>query len=476
MAKHEPKHREEIATERFKLIAPLLDENLDKKDQITHMKAINLQGGPSIRTLKRYVSAYQSDGFEGLKPKERNLTPEEKIISEEIGQAAINARRENPNRSVMNIIFILESSGLIKKGSVCRATLQRYLQKKGFSKKQMNNYTKTVGKATRRYRKEHRMEQLQTDFKYAVYLPIGPGGKTIQTYWVAFIDNSSRMILDGKFYAKQSFYEVEDSFRRVIETYGRPSTILTDNGTPFRSKKLQAICAKLGIKIIYSKPYSPETKGLIERVNSSLDKFLSEATLEKYDTLEELNLNYDAWIEKFHNTKLTKALKGGTPKNSFFNDSRALRFVPQEEIVDAFSTRLTRKVNNDCTISIDGIFYDIKNPNLIGFNVEAIYDTKDRNTVVVRRDGFEDVIAHPLLIGSNVEAREEIPVEGRSILPTTESSVLKATRNMYAENNPDYDLELASKAADRNKKDKERNDGTHKGFHMPDLETEEDKG
>ena len=93
----------------------------------------------AVNTLRRYEVAYQKIQFEGLKPVSR--------ISDKIRgpfpgfdkalEEAILLKREVPSRSVNQIIFILEAEGIAKPGQVTRPTLQRYLYKAGFGKKQM---------------------------------------------------------------------------------------------------------------------------------------------------------------------------------------------------------------------------------------------------------------------------------------------------------------------------------------------------
>jgi hypothetical protein len=469
MVRNELSNQELIATERFNLISSFVDESLTKKDRLSLMKAKSLTEGPSLRTLKRYYDNFITEGFNGLKPKSKDHSATQ-VITPEILKAATDARRENPQRSIKDIIYILEVSGITPKNSVKRSTLQRYFQKCGFSKKQMTNYTKTPGVATRRYRKSHRMEQLQSDFKYASYLPIGKNHKMIQIYYIGWIDNSSRMVLDGKFYSRQTFYEVEDSLKRVIMQFGVPSTILLDNGKPFSSKKLEVICAKCSIKKIHAKPFSPQTKGLIEVYNSYLNKFISEAAIEKYETLEELNLNYEAWNKEYYNNITHAGLKEGTPISSFTGDTRPLRFISNETLKDAFSTRVTRNVKNDCTVSINGITYDIENPNLIGFEVNVIFDSHDMETITVRKVGYDDIIAKPLVIGPFVRKEKQIISEDRSLKITTKSTLLEGIRNSYATDNLDYDKDLAAKAVRRNELEANKKDNQSFAYSLSDVE------
>jgi putative transposase len=55
-------------------------------------------------------------------------------------------------------------------------------------------------------------------------------------------------------------------------------------------------CSKLGTRLIFTKTYSPEAKGKIERFNRVIDSFLGEAALEKPQTLERLNELFQSWL------------------------------------------------------------------------------------------------------------------------------------------------------------------------------------
>jgi len=50
----------------------------------------------------------------------------------------------------------------------------------------------------------------------------------------------------------------------------RVEGVLTDNGSPFRSRVFRALCEKLGIKQKFTRPYTPRTNGKVERMIQTL--------------------------------------------------------------------------------------------------------------------------------------------------------------------------------------------------------------
>lgn len=75
---------------------------------------------------------------------------QQRAISPEILDRAIEIKQELPERSVRRIIRILEGEGIINKGCVSRSTLSRHLQKMGFGAKDFRN-VRVEGTAARRF-------------------------------------------------------------------------------------------------------------------------------------------------------------------------------------------------------------------------------------------------------------------------------------------------------------------------------------
>ena len=248
----------ETAAERFNLIAPLLSGGLDKGHRCDLTREIAAGANVSERTLRRYASAWEEGGFEALKPKQGWARPDSKLGGgfDAVVEAAIGLRRESPARSVADIIKILELEGAIAPGEVARSTLQRHLSARGYAAAQVRMYAKK-GAAARRFKKEHRNELWTSDIKYGPYVPIG-NGKKKQIYLVVWIDNATRYIVSAKFYADQTVGAVEDSFREAVQKFGAPEKAHVDNGKQYRSKWLAETCAKLGVRLLHSRPYHPE--------------------------------------------------------------------------------------------------------------------------------------------------------------------------------------------------------------------------
>lgn len=397
-----------IAAERFQLLAPLLDRQLDAAKALKLRTQIAEQAGLSERTLRRYLARYHDGGFEALLPKGKGRTPSEDAVSDNVLQQAVLLRREVPDRSVRQIIQILEWEGLVLPGSIKRSTLQEKLTKRGYSSRQMRLYADS-GTAVRRFQKRSRQQLCHSDIKYGPYLPIGPGGKKQQTYLVTFIDDATRFVLHGAFYPSLEQWIVEDAFRQAIQKYGAPDAVYFDNGKQYRTKWMMRTCSKLGTKLLYAKPYSPEATGKVERFNQLVDHFLAEAALEKPNTLKQLNQLFTTWLEECYQHQPHSALANQmSPYAAFQSDPKLLRFIEPQVLCDAFLHYEQRKVDKAGCISFQGRKYEV-GLSFLGCKLDIIYDPRDTSAITIEYEGHTPWQARELSIGQWAGKRPKMP-------------------------------------------------------------------
>jgi transposase InsO family protein len=418
------KKAEEIAAERVQLLSPLLANNLDTA-QARQIKArICEQNGISERTLRRYLSNYQADGFSGLKPKSKRQQRSEDAIPANVLEQAIMLRREVPGRSVSQIITILEWEGLAEPGQIKRSTLQEKLAQRGYSSRHMRMYADS-GVAARRFQKKYRNQLWHSDIKYGPYLPIGKNGAKKQVYLVTFVDDATRFVLHGQFYPVLDQVIVEDAFRQAILKYGVPEKVYFDNGSQYRTKWMIRACAKMGIRLIYAKPYSPEATGKVERFNRVVDSFLSEAALEKPQTLDGLNELFQVWLTECYQNKAHSGLERNiSPETAYRSDKKALKFLDPETISNAFLHAEARKVDKAGCISFASKKYEV-GLNFIGCKVTVVYDPASIEEITIEYEGYAPFKARELIIGERTGTRPKLP-EHLQLQPADSSRLLTA--------------------------------------------------
>jgi len=377
--------REQIANERFALIAPIVKlpkESLNPGQRYAILREIASgryqglilpQGKVGLRTLERYLQNYEQGGIEGLKPQTRIRA---NIIPKEYLEAACELKRENLSRSISIIITMLEQSGRVPKGVLKPSTVYDYFSK--------HNLTRpTMGKNPRsytRYGASYRGEILQGDTHYTLKLP-DPSrpDRERQVFLFAWLDDYSRLVY-GRFYWKEQLPALEDSLMKWIILYGIPESIYCDNGAVYSSHHLRNICAALGVQLHHSKPYRPQGKGKIEKFFRLVESsFKSEVELlvkqEKLICLTDLNNLFAIWLDRFYNRKIHSATKQ-TPVGRFESCARPLKKPLLDTIHEAFLWKEERVVTLTGLISIDTNEFEV-DPFLCGKKVTVRYDPYD---------------------------------------------------------------------------------------------------
>jgi len=403
---------EEIAVNRYKIIAHItaaMEEKSDTGKLVQLKREACEQNGIHRRTLGRWLDAYQKNGFEGLKPVGR-VNSKHGTIPEEVINEAIMLRREVPGRSIPQIIEILEMEGKVEAGFLKRSTLQDKLQDKGYSARQMKMYQEG-GMAARRFQRQNRGDMWQSDLKYAAFLNIGGVKKRI--YLASFMDDATRYVVHGEFYDSFDQAIVEDCLRKAILKEGLPLRLYFDNGKQFRNKWMSRACAMLGIKLLYTKPYSPESHGKIERLNRTVESFLDEVSLKNCKTLEDYNRYFQIWLTECYHTRPHAGLNGTTPEVAYKTSKAPLRFVSPETVTSAFMKVEQRKVDKSGCINLLGTKYEV-GVLLIGRKVDVVYDLNDIQNVFVEYDG-KSMHVQELKIGEHTGPRPQLP---KLMLPT----------------------------------------------------------
>ena len=74
--------------------------------------------------------------------------------------------------------------------------------------------------------------------------------------------------------------------------------VMTDNGSCYRSKAFNKLCKAMGIRHIYTKPYTPRTNGKAERfIQSSLREW---AYAQAYQTSEQRKEELPYWLHHYN--------------------------------------------------------------------------------------------------------------------------------------------------------------------------------
>ena len=184
-----------------------------------------------------------------------------------------------------------------------------------------------------------------------------------------------------------------------MRRYGIPARLYFDNGKASKSHQIARMGAKLGIRIVYTKPYAPESKGKIERFNRTVDSFLAEVRLDKPTTLDEFNEKFQAWLDVCYQTQPHSALPDHPhPEAAFRGDSEPLRWVDIETLTAAFQRVDTRRVDKAGCISFRNTRYEV-GVLWVGQTVQVVYDPADVSELTIEVANHAPWTARPLEMG-----------------------------------------------------------------------------
>jgi putative transposase len=391
----EEERRTKIALFRYGLIAPLLGRPLEKGEIVAHCNdyasrthQIPYSERHTIHpdTIWRYLTLYRKGGFEALKPQLRDDAGKARCIPEAVIQKAIALREEVPTRSVATIIAILQRDPEFPADlHLAPRTLRENLHKRGKSRQALLGQSK----AFKRFEREHANSLWQGDMLVGPYLPdVERPGKYRRTALFCFIDDYSRLIPSGEFFHEESLPRLERVLKVSILRRGIPQSLFVDNGKVYASTQLAAACATLGIRQIHSTPYTPNTRGKIERFFGTVrSQFLTEVEAAGIATLEDLNASFQAWVEViYHQTEHSETKQAPLLRFQVSISQTEVRWADPMQLRQAFLWREKRTVTRTATLSLQGNRYGV-DPILAGQQVELRFDPFDLSELEVWRDG-----------------------------------------------------------------------------------------
>ena len=106
-------------------------------------------------------------------------------------------------------------------------------------------------------------------------------------YFITAIEHSTRYLV-AESTTEQNAEEVKKILLKISFQFGIPSTILTDQGSPFKNADVAALCKELSIRHRMSTAYHPETNGLVERYNGIVLQRLKRFCMAKEDQWDNL--------------------------------------------------------------------------------------------------------------------------------------------------------------------------------------------
>jgi len=400
----------DVALFRYEIIAPLLSiqgprgelkraiQRVASKRHDHPRRGLTAVGAG---TIEEWLLRYRRDGLDGLEDKRRRDLGTCRKIDAEFADAIADLAEGRPDLDGPGLLAELDSSGEdIVLPSL--STLYRFLRSRGLDQRRAPA------------RKDHRAfafdlagDCWQGDVMYGPTLP-SKDGQRRKTYLIAILDDATRVIVHAEFYFEQHLRSLKDCLKQAMLKRGVPRRFYFDNGQIFRSRLLLALCARLGIQLIHTRPYQPQGRAKLERWFLTVRRsFLARVDCDQCGGLDGLNRLLFAWIEGEYHQRPHRGIGGEAPLDRWLKLSDGIRPLPLDVDLDAlFMDETTRRVAKDGTLALKGRRFEA-GPRFIGRKVKVRFDPFDLRSILVLMDSGESVRAFPVDLVANRRVRRQ---------------------------------------------------------------------
>ena len=311
-------------------------------------------------TLRRWARRYREGGLQALRPRRRRDRGQSRAISPQLAEGLVTLKEQHPRLGTERVIREACRVGLLPPGEErpAESTAYRLLAAAGLTKPQAAPF-----EAGRRFSYRFAGELFSADAMHGPKIRCSDSDRRRRrkVYLLAVIDDATRVVPDARFAFSEGTAAFLPVLRRALERRGLPQRLYVDNGSTFRSRQLQVICATLDIHLIHSTPYRPQGRGKIERffrtVRGQLLPLLQDADRE---SLQALNLRLARWVEDEYHHEPHSSL-GETPLQRWAARCGQLRWpAPGLDLGRIFLQRFRRRVSKDCVVSLHGRHYEVE--------------------------------------------------------------------------------------------------------------------
>ncbi len=317
-----------------------------------------LDGTPrrlSPRTVYRWLSAYQMEGFAGLEPMSRSRS-DSQVLSETFLSFLTAQKKDDPKASLPELIKRARELGVVAaEAHIDRTTVWRACKRLGVS---VQRRKRQPDRDTRRFAYPHRMDMVLSDGKH-----FRAGAKRARRVALFFLDDCSRYGLHVVVGTSENAKLFLRGLYECIRQAGLMIAMYLDRGPGFIADDTVEVFKNMGSALIHGEKAYPEGHGKIERFNRTT----LAAVLRGYDRRPDvdpdcsaLELRLQHYLREVYNHTPHSSLGKQTPAQRFQADCKPLCFPENDaKLRRTFVVNLKRRVSNDHIVSVGSVAYEI---------------------------------------------------------------------------------------------------------------------
>lgn len=298
---------------------------VSKMDERREFVQLAMQEGANRRELCRRFGIHPDTGYKWLARASANVELADQSrrphsspgrTAAAIEQQVLTVRDAHPAWGARKIVRYLERDSI---ACPVRSTVHDILRRHG------RIIVSGAGpQAWQRFEKPAPNLLWQMDFKG--HVPLSGGGRC---HPLTIIDDHSRYAVALEACANEQAATVQSRLERVFRRYGLPEAFFVDNGTPWgdasgqRWTRLGVWLLKLGIAVLHSRPYHPQSRGKSERFHRTLKAEV--LALRRFRDLAEMQRALDLWRTVYNLDRPHQALDQQVPASRY---RQSLRTMP----------------------------------------------------------------------------------------------------------------------------------------------------
>ena len=398
----------QLALFRYGVIGPLVEREEHASGEVVRLVAEiaaqthYLPGtGPmkvGRRTIYTWLRRFRRGGIEALRPRVRKDRGRQRAVTDDVLVRAVALRKEQPERKTKVLLDILAHEGIVVPS---RSTLDRHLRRRCASRRHL----RTLGEKRTIKMVFERFGQLWVGDYHFGPLVIAPDGRHVAAKLSGIIDHTTRWPVADRWYIDENNTSLRDCFMRALLVWGPCETFYCDRGKVYLADQLSYSLAHLGSKLVHSRSYYSQGRGVIERWWQLANDFEAEVRVRaEVPTIHELNALWEAWRELRY-CQVVHSELGKTPREAIAD------VVPRpmlaEVVRDLFLCHADRTVHKkDACIAVMGRRY-LCESFLRGQKVVVRYDPADLESVLVFHEGKKVQRAFPQPTNATPEPHPE---------------------------------------------------------------------
>lgn len=309
----------------------------------------------SIRSVYRWLSAFEESELSGLATKKRTRVEESLVLPQVFLDFLVREKQDDVQASIPEIIRRAKELGHLT-CDVDRTTVYRAARRLGVCVQKVKSQRED--RDTLRFAYPHRLDMVLCDGKH-----FRAGVTRARRVALIFLDDCTRYFLHAVIGTSENAALFLRGLYEMIRKYGHFSIMFLDNGPGFIANDTASVISALPAHLIHGESAYPAGHGKIERFNQTTLKDL----LRGWDGREDidpdcssLELRLLHYGEEIYNHRPHSSLTMQTPWERFHNDSKPLTFPHDDTALRSkFEVSFDRRVSNDHVVSVDSVFYEV---------------------------------------------------------------------------------------------------------------------